>query len=91
MEQMEILRQLSELEAAGVIGIKGKSNYAAPTFVVKKPGGKYRLMVNYAELNKNMINDMFHSHVLTPFWIPWRGEQSIFRTWILIKLFLRYP
>lgn len=57
-ERDEMDRQICELEKAGVIE-KARTDYASPAFLVKKPNNKMRLVVNYTELNKNIVQDRF--------------------------------
>lgn len=57
-ERVEVDRQVDALLAAGVVE-ECQSPYAAPTFVVKKPGGKYRIVHNYQKVNEVIVSDKF--------------------------------
>lgn len=57
-EREELDRQVDALEAAGVVE-KCQSPYSAPSFLVKKPGGKSRLVHCYKKINEVIISDKF--------------------------------
>lgn len=52
--KMEILKhQIQELLQSGVIE-PSTSPYSSPAFLVRKPGGKHRLVIDYRQLNQKM-------------------------------------
>lgn len=57
-EREELDRQVDGLLMAGVIE-NCQSEYAAPSFVVKKPGGKFRLVHNYKKINEIIMDDKY--------------------------------
>lgn len=56
VERVELDRQICELENVGVIR-KTRSEFGAPAFLVPKPGGSYRLVINYSKLNEQILPD----------------------------------
>lgn len=57
-ERDELDRQIDALETAGVVE-KCQSPFSAPTFLVKKPGGKFRVVHCYKKINENIVSDKF--------------------------------
>ena len=55
-ERKEVREFLQSLETAGVI-TKSRSEYCSPAFIKMKENKKVRLLVDYKELNKKIIDD----------------------------------
>jgi hypothetical protein len=57
--RLQILREIvQDLVEKGVVK-KSYSQYASPAFLVPKPGGGYRMVVDYRLLNKKIVFDAF--------------------------------
>lgn len=76
IEREEMDRQINKLEKVGVIE-KSRTYFLALAFLVKKPGNKFRLVVNYSKVNSAIVLMDSLWLGLTRFWIR-LSHQSTF-------------
>ncbi|XP_055922790.1 uncharacterized protein LOC129953572 [Eupeodes corollae] len=68
-ERDAVNKQVKEWLDEGVV-VPSRSEYASPIVLVKKKDGKYRLCIDYRELNKKMIKDRFPMTVMEEVFEP---------------------
>ena len=60
---MEILRELIQKLLDDDVIEQSMSPYASPCFFVPKPGGKFRLVIDYRKLNKKVESQQSQSPI----------------------------
>ena len=90
MPQLKLLKEFVEdLFRKGVVR-PSKSPYGSPAFLLPKPGGKYRMVVDYRKVNKNICFDSYPLPKIEPAFQHFSGA-TVFSVLDLKSAYYRIP
>jgi len=74
--------EIEKLLQVGFIYPISDSQWVSPLVIVPKKNGKWRVCIDYREINKATKGTTFPYHSLTKYWTTLLGESIFFSRWV---------